>query len=624
MSTPVSFGTGLAATVAFVAGLVAVFLAERVLGVGSGRVALAALGVAVAVGATGWRVVRMLAAPPARRALERWVLALYALGLGALVLYFLQGDVGTALFGAPLSRSAPRLAGVLAVLFPALLVCALLPLALVEAALVAMARAPVPETGRVRSALFSGLGMAFVGVFAFAATYVATKADATWDLSYFRTARPGEATRKRVLGLNEPLQVTLFFPPANEVGEAVRQYFRDLEPESPLLSVESLDQAVEPARGKALGVSNNGSVVLSRGDRKEVLTLGLDMERARGQLQRLDAEVQRRMLSVAKPRRIVYLTGGHGERADTRPVPGEAARPSVAQFKELLRAQNVDVRTLTAAEGLGTEVPRDAALVAVLGPTSELRPEETTALQEYWMQGGRLWIALEPDGAALEPLLKPMGLRSLRVPLANDRVYFRTTRQVSDRGNLGTASFSSHPSVTSMSALGSQAAVAFPGAVALELVSPPVPGVKLDTSVRAQAETFADLNGDFEPQAGEVTRAWPLVVAVERPAAGEGKPAPRAVVMADADALGDGILGNVGNAYLAVDTLRWLSGEEALSGATTSEEDVPLQHTRSQDVAWFYATVFLAPVVVLAVGFFVTRRRGRRAPRSAAAVGGAR
>ena len=623
MSAPASFGTGLAATVAFVSGLLAVFIAERVLGAGSGRVALAALGTAVAMGATGWRVVRLLAAPPVRRTLERWVLMLYGVGLVALVLYFVQGDVGTALLGAPLSRTAPKLAVVLAVLFPALLVCALVPLAMVEAALVAMARAPVPETGRVRSALFSGLGMAFVGVFAFAAVYVATQADATWDLSYFRTARPGDATRKLVRGLNEPLQVTLFFPPANEVGEAVRQYFRDLAPESQQLTVDALDQAVEPARGKALGVSNNGAVVLSRGERREVLNLGMDVERARGQLQRLDAEVQRRLLAVAKPQRVVYLTGGHGERADTRPVPGEAARPSVAQFKELLRGQNVDVRALTVAEGLGTEVPRDAAMVVVMGPTRELLPEEVTALREYWAQGGRLWIALEPEGAALESLLKPLGLRSLRVPLANDRVYFRTTRQQSDRGNLGTASFSSHPSVTSLSALGSQAAVAFMGAVALELVSPPVPGVMLDTGVRAHGETFADANGDFTPEPGEVTKAWPLVVSVERPAA-EGRPAPRAVVMADADALGDGILGNVGNAYLAVDTLRWLSGEEALSGATASEEDVPLQHTRSQDVVWFYATVFLAPMVVLAVGFFVTRRRGRRAARSAAVVGGAR
>jgi hypothetical protein len=53
----------------------------------------------------------------------------------------------------------------------------------------------------------------------------------------------------------------------------------------------------------------------------------------------------------------------------------------------------------------------------------------------------------------------------------------------------------------------------------------------------------------------------------------------------------------------------------------TSEEDVPIQHTREQDVLWFWATVLLAPALVLGVGFFVTRRRGRRAP--AVPAGGA-
>ena len=93
--------------------------------------------------------------------------------------------------------------------------------------------------------------------------------------------------------------------------------------------------------------------------------------------------------------------------------------------------------------------------------------------------------------------------------------------------------------------------------------------------------------------------------------------------MADSDALADGVLQNLGNAYLALDTLRWITGEESISGVVSSEEDVPIQHTRAQDVLWFYATVLLAPALVLGVGFFVTRRRGRRAPRIAA-EGGAR
>jgi hypothetical protein len=93
--------------------------------------------------------------------------------------------------------------------------------------------------------------------------------------------------------------------------------------------------------------------------------------------------------------------------------------------------------------------------------------------------------------------------------------------------------------------------------------------------------------------------------------------------MADVDAVSDGVLNNMGNAYLAVDTLRWLTGEEDIAGTVSTEEDVPIQHTREQDVAWFYATVFLGPALVLAVGFVATRRRGRRAPRAPVAAGGA-
>ncbi|WP_164007222.1 Gldg family protein [Pyxidicoccus trucidator] len=617
-------GSGLPVTLVFVAGLLAVFIGERILGAGTGRTVLSALGVALAVGAAAWRFTRMRSAAADRRAVEGWVLGLYGLGLVALLLYFVQSDAGAALFGGALSQKAPRLAVVLAALFPALLLCTLLPLALVEVAAAAMFRAPVMETGRVRSALYSGLGVAFVVIFAFASMFVATQADATWDLSYFRTAKPGDSTRKVIRGLNEPLQVTLFFPPANEVGEAVAQYFRDLSAESPqLLNVERLDQAVEPSRAKALGVHNNGTVVLSRGDRKEPLAVGLEIDRARGQLQRLDQEVQRRLLAVARPRRVVYFTAGHGERAESRPVPGEMARPSVAQLKELLRAQNVDVRPLGVSEGLGSEVPKDAAVVAVVGPTREFLPEELTALNEYANRGGRLWLALEPDGPDFHQVLEPLGLKYLKTPLANDQVFFRTSRQQSDRGNLGTASFSSHPSVTALSALAGQAPVAFPGAGAMDQIQPLPNGVLHDISVRAHGATFADANGNFTQDAGEMRRTWPLVVAVERPSPA-GKETTRVVVMADADGLSDQLLGNLGNAYLAVDTLRWLTGEEALSGTVSTEEDVPIQHTREQDVAWFYATVFLGPALVLAVGFVKTRRRGRRAPRAAVAAGGER
>lgn len=616
-----SRGSSLWLSITFAVVVVVGLIAERIAGAGTALTATVAVRTVLLLGILVLAGVKMAQASAERRVLWRWALACYAVGFVGLLLFTAQSELGARVLGSSLSQTAPKLAVTFQALFPALLVLSLVPLALLETSAAAMVRAPVMETDRARGALFSGLGTAFVLIFCFSAMYVATQRDVSWDLSYFRTAKPGESTRKIVRGLTEPLQVTLFFPPANEVGEAVAQYFRELGQESPQLQVERLDQAVEPARARTLGVTTNGVVVLSRGEQREVYTAGLDIDRARGQLSRLDQEIQKRLLTVARPRRVVYLTEGHGERSDDRAAPGQTPRQGISQLKELLKGQNVEVQTTSAAAGLGSEVPRDAAAVIIVGPTKEFLPEEITALRDYFNKGGRLWIALDPDGPSYDSLLEMLGVKYLNTTLANDQVYFRATRQLSDRANLGTANYSSHPSVSTLSQLGAQAPVAFLNAGAIEPRNPAPPGITHDVTIRSHEATFPDPNHNFTEDKGEERNSWALVVAVTKKDTGTKEPG-RAVVMGDSDALSDGVVPNLGNAYLALDTLRWLTGEEAISGAVSSEEDVPIQHTREQDVVWFWATVLLAPAVVLGAGFFVTRRRGRRAP--AVPEGGAR
>ncbi|WNG55630.1 ABC transporter [Archangium gephyra] len=585
-------------------GLLAVFLGERVVGAGTQRLVLSGMGLTLAGLAVAWRGGRVARAQGEWRVLERWLLGLFLLGGLGLALYFLRpGERGS-------------VAVVWGALFPALLTTTLLPLVLVELAAAAMSRAPVLQLGRVRAALYSGLGLAFALVFAFSATYVATRADVSWDLAYFRTARPGAATRLLTRQIPEPVRVTLFFPPANDVRQALEQYFRELARESGYLEVEVLDQAVARARAKELGVGENGTVVFSRGARHERLKVPLELERARVQLQRLDEDVYRRLRVVSRPRRVLYLTAGQGERG-LQPQPAtalEKARPGLSQLEEWLRVLNVEVRTLGMAEGLGKEVPRDAAVVAVVGPERDFSPEALATLRRYVERGGRLWLALEPDGPGLEPLLEPLGLMLLRVPLANELRYLRMSHQQSDRGNLVTASFSSHASVGTLASLGSDAAIVFAGAAALEPVPPLPKGVTHDVSVRAPAETFQDTNHDFAPDEGEPRGSWPLVVAVQKAGVSGASPA-RVVVMGDSDVMTDSGPRSYGNPYLLMDTVLWLLGEEELAGVLSNEEDVPLQHTRQQDVVWFYSAVFVAPALVLGAGFLVTWRRRRRGAR---------
>src|SRR5262249_27612995 len=150
--------------------------------------------------------------------------------------------------------------------------------------------------------------------------------------------------------------------------------------------------AVDPSKAKELGVSGNGTVVISRGGRKESMNIGLELEAARSQLRDLDKQVQKRLLQVAKPGRTVYLTAGHGERG-TAPANDTDKRLTVRDLREVLQQQGYAVKDLGAAEGLAADVPNDAAVVAVIGPQKPFLPEEAAALQRYLDRGGRVFLA---------------------------------------------------------------------------------------------------------------------------------------------------------------------------------------------------------------------------------------
>ena len=128
--------------------------------------------------------------------------------------------------------------------------------------------------------------------------------------------------------------------------------------------------------------------------------------------------------------------------------------------------------------------------------------------------------------------------------------------------------------------------------------------------------TFADLNGNMRFDEGsESRRSYDVVAAIEGP--GDGA-AMRSLVYAGSEMFSDRVLVSLGmNAAVVADGIRWLGREEEFSGETISEADVPIVHTRAEDVAWFYAIIFGAPVLVLAVGLVhlvsprvVRKRRG--------------
>ena len=595
----------------FALGLLGLWVGERVFEAGTGRVALSWIGAGLTVAATLWRLLRARTARPGAAQVENALLGLQVVGLAAVAMYFAQSDALAKLDGALLSAGSPKLSGALSALWPAVMAAAVFPIVLMELAYAAMAKAPTVEVGRIRDALFSGLGTAALLTFATAALYVATERDAKVDFSYFRTTKPGEATRRLAQSLDEPVTAAMFFPPANEVSEQVQTYFDDLKKDAPQLKVLILDHALEPVRAKEFGVSGNGVVVLSKGARHESIYLGTELEKAKTQLRGLDQDVQKRLLMVAKSKKTIYLTAGHGERTQ-EPLGGADQRAAISLLYGELKAQNYELKQLSGAEGLGQEVPKDAAAVMVLGPTAPFQEPEARALAEFGKRGGKLVLALDPEaGVGFDELLQPMGLKLTSVILANDVAYARKTYTVSDRGIIGTKSYSSHPAVTTNGRSGFP--VFFNGAGILDEL-PTHPGeLSIDFAVRAESATWNDLNRNFQADVPpEVRKAYGVVAAVTRRKTGSTRVEDelRALVISDSDAIADEVLGvSKGNGYLIVDGLKWLFGDEQLQGIVNQETDVAISRTTTQDKVWFWTTTFLGPVGVLGAGLVFRRRK---------------
>ncbi len=597
-------------TVYFV-GMLFVFVGERIYGAGPGR-ALTAVGVAVIGAAIAIRAARTRQADVERRAVERMLLALYTLGLVAVALYIAQSDLSSTVLGHPLEHDWPKLSTVLAALWPAVWLFAALPIFMSEFSYANVARAPKLELARIRDALWSGVGLAGALVFAFALTYVASERDKKVDLSYFRTAKPGESTRKIIATMDQPVQVSLFFPPSNEVREQVLGYFEDLQKESKLLEVQSYDHDVDVTKAKELGVSANGTIVVNRGGHKEPMSVGLELEGARNQLRNLDKDVQTRLLKVARPPRTVYFVTGHGERS-FEPGGDSDKRPTLRSLKEMLSSQGYNIKSFGAAEGLAQDLPADATVAVLIGPQKPLLAEESAALQRYFDRGGRLLIALEPDaGVDEKELLAHLGIKYVPVVMVTDQAFARRTNQISDRANIMTATYSSHPSVTTLGRLGSRAPLVLVGAGHYEELKDKPAHVSSDATVKSHASTWADLNGNFafDPPA-EQRKQWPLALAVTKKGTDKDKKDEgRAIAVADSDLLSDGVIDVAGNPAFALDGMKWLIGEEGITGEVSSENDVPIVHTKKQDQVWFYGSSFFMPALVLALGYFVTRRRG--------------
>jgi hypothetical protein len=271
-----------------------------------------------------------------------------------------------------------------------------------------------------------------------------------------------------------------------------------------------------------------------------------------------------------------------------------------------MQDQSYDIREFGASDGLIQDIPKEATAVMIIGPQRPFLPDESAAINRYVKNGGRILVALDPENHVdLHEILDPLQVEYHDTMLANDQVFARRTHTDADRTNLVTATFSSHPSVTTLLRIGTRAPVVLPGAGWIDAKRGRPIDIQVDSPIKAHYATWADKNGNFQFDAGESRRAWEVAAAVSK---GQS----RAFVIADSDCFSDEAIVMPGNELLTLDVMHWIMGDEAYQGLVSSEMDLPVTHTRKQDVVWFYSTIFVAPALVLGFGYLTTKKRRRK------------
>jgi hypothetical protein len=240
--------------------------------------------------------------------------------------------------------------------------------------------------------------VAVCAVIAAVSVALALRAGPRWDLTPEGSHSVTPRTAAALAGLEgDPIGVRGFFVASGDPlhlrhrarWDALAAAFAAA---GPSLQVETLDPQVSRRRAEAAGVTSNGVVLVTRGERTERIYAPDE------------ASLLNAILRVARDRSsTVYVTTGHGERRIDEVDAG-----SLTELRRELVALGLGVEPLDLSR---TPIPDDATVLLVLDPTLPFAPRDADRIQAWLGPGRALLVAGEPGRTAgLDELLAAGGL----------------------------------------------------------------------------------------------------------------------------------------------------------------------------------------------------------------------
>jgi ABC-type uncharacterized transport system involved in gliding motility auxiliary subunit len=448
--------------------------------------------------------------------------------------------------------------------------------------------------------------LVMVGVLVLA-NYLSFRRNVRWDLTENSINSLSEQSQKVLTGLDAPMRLIVFDQRLNfdRYRERLNQYGET----SRQVTVEYVDAAQDPVRTRKYEIQAVPTLVIEHKDRTEKV-ISLDERGITGAIIRVVTGQQRKL----------YFVQGHGEKDPAG--MDEAGYSEVVQF---LTADNIVVEPLQLT--LKPEVPSDATMLAIVGPTADFLDPEIEAVKKYLANGGRLMMMLDPvieeTGPATPKLLALA--QEWGVDFGTNVVLDLSGRSESATVVVVPPPYPTHPVTERFRVF-----TVFPLARSVRAVaSPPADRTVqplVETSQAAWAETDIKAlragGGELQmnPESGDLAGPVSLAVTVstpappEEPAEGAPKTPPqtRLALFGDSDFASNAVARSGGNVNFFVNTVNWLSAQENLIAIRPREAgDSRLTITSLQARAVWWLSVLVMPALIFAAGIWSWRLRRR-------------